>query len=205
MTLDLLDRAFLARFVDDVAEPAVAIAAESLPLPDPGPMAPPSPQPATSLLDRLIAAVPHAWCRLAAEVEEAHAAGCRVIAVAGSHRGEGRTTLARGLVRTLAERGHRVAIECRTPLAIPCAEDDTGPADIVIVDAGIWFPPGPIRRQSLARIAFGCDAAILVRRADRCSCAAHGEALAAIGLRVIGEAITFERPIPDGGPEPRHD
>jgi hypothetical protein len=64
-------------------------------------------------------------------------------------------------------------------------------ADIVIVDAGNWFPPGPIRRHQVSRHAFGCDAVILVRRADFPPCVAHAESLAAIGLRVLGEVETF--------------
>ncbi|MFM7137904.1 MAG: hypothetical protein ACKO1M_12685, partial [Planctomycetota bacterium] len=62
---------------------------------------------------------------------------------------------------------------------------------IVLVDAGIWFPPGPIRRQRLLMASLGCDAAILTRRADREPAPAWAAALAAVGVTVLGEVITF--------------
>jgi hypothetical protein len=65
---------------------------------------------------------------------------------------------------------------------------------IVLIDAGVWFPPGPIRRQKLVQESVGCDAAILVRRADREPVAARATALAALGMSVLGEVVTFAAP-----------
>jgi hypothetical protein len=212
MTLDLLDRAFLEHFAHESSAPSKPVLPESTAASAPLPMPIPAPVPAAAvavvreapLLERLMATVPQEWRRVAEEVEDAYAAGCRVIAVTGSHPREGRTTLARGLVRALSDRGHRVALVDKPPVEIPDAEDGGGPADIVIVDAGIWFPNGSFQRQLLARLSFGCDAAILVSRADRGRCGDYEEPLAATGLRVIGEVTTFSRPIRDGDPEHQH-
>jgi hypothetical protein len=134
---------------------------------------------------------PDAWTPIADEVEAAAATGCRVIAVVAVRRGEGCSSVARGAVRALAARGHRAACVTRPPLQLASRDAEVDAADIVIVDAGVWFPPGPIRRRHLACQAFGCDAVILVRRADRPPCEPQAEALVAIGLRVLGEVETF--------------
>jgi hypothetical protein len=39
--------------------------------------------------------------------------------------------------------------------------------------------------------SLGCDAAILVRRADREPAPARAAALAAVGVTVLGEVVTF--------------
>jgi Mrp family chromosome partitioning ATPase len=131
------------------------------------------------------------WALIADEVERAAAEGCRVIAVVAVRRGEGCSTVAHGAVRALLARGRRAACVTKPPLQTAAADADANAADIVIVDAGNWFPPGPIRRHQVSRHAFGCDAVILVRRADFPPCVAHAESLAAIGLRVLGEVETF--------------
>ena len=79
------------------------------------------------------------------------------------------------------------------------AAGDAGPADggrlhdkrIVLVDAGVWFPPGPIRRHRVLVASLGCDAAILVRRADRQPSPARETVLAAVGVTPLGEVLTF--------------
>ncbi|NCA10371.1 hypothetical protein EBR56_00935 [bacterium] len=78
--------------------------------------------------------------------------------------------------------------------AIPESEDDGRPTLPTLVDGGVWFPPGPVHRGRLARAAFGCHAAVLVRRAGRSPCPAHAAALAALGIRVLGEVVTFAEP-----------
>jgi hypothetical protein len=124
-------------------------------------------------------------------LEAAASVGCRVIAVVSVRRGKGCSTVAHGAVRALEARGRRAACVTQPPLQVAGRDPRVDAAEIVIVDGGSWFPPGPIRRQHVARQAFGCDAVILVRRADRPRCDAHAEALAAIGLRVLGEVETF--------------
>jgi hypothetical protein len=69
---------------------------------------------------------------------------------------------------------------------------------VVLVDAGIWFPPGPIRRQRLLVATLGCEAAILVARGQGRS-ATRAAALEAIGIEVLGEVLTFTP-----APEPPH-
>ncbi|NBX29831.1 hypothetical protein EBR04_05175 [bacterium] len=84
---------------------------------------------------------------------------------------------------------------CTTPTGVmSVTAPDAGPAHdkrIVLVDAGIWFPAGPIRRQWLAACTLGCDAAILVRKADRKPAVARRAALEAFGVEVLGEVLTF--------------
>lgn len=187
--LDLIDRAFIGRLQgqavdlpqsppcgaglaalqEDVASPPGAVAVAC---PDAVP-------------------VPEAWEAIADEMAAAAAAGCRVIAVVATRRGEGCSTVAQGAARALRSRGRPAACVTRPPLQVATRNADADAADVVVVDAGNWFPPGPIRRSHVARQAFGCDAAILVRRARRPACTAHAEALAAIGLRVLGEVETF--------------
>lgn len=206
---DLIDQAFLERWQ-----------ATLTPAPRPSPAAPPAPvdrapveaasaPPApvrivadnlttagAGLVDTLLASAAGEWNSLAAEVEAARQRGRRVIAVVGSEPGEGRTTIVAGLVQSLASRG-RDAVSC-TPAGLPATVDAAaGPAHgkrIVIVDAGIWFPPGPIRRQRLMLASLGCDAAILVRPAHRPEAAAWAVALAAIGVEPLGEVVSFTTP-----------
>jgi len=151
---------------------------------------------ADTLVDRLLRAVPQAWANLAQRVEDAHRDGAEVIAVTGARRGEGRTTMIECLSRTLAARGRHVECRASVPLELSMPSASTGDRGgcIVLVDAGVWFPGGPFRKAWLARQSIGCQAAILVRRADQPECAARGVALEAVGLKVLGEVLTMVPP-----------
>jgi len=151
---------------------------------------------ADTLVDRLLRAVPQAWANLAQRVEDAHRGGAEVIAVTGARRGEGRTTMIECLARTLAARGRHVECHASVPLELSMPSASTGDRGgcIVLVDAGVWFPGGPFRKAWLARQSIGCQAAILVRRADQPECAARGVALEAVGLKVLGEVLTMVPP-----------
>jgi len=212
MPLDLVDEAFLLQWRNGaepdppaVAAPAVAVSAAAVPAaavpvaalpaqtaasPMPVALAPdPTDTPTDDLVAKLIAAAQGQWQALAVEVEAARRRGRRVIAVTGREPGEGRTTVVDGLYRMLRRRG-RAVVRCdRGTLA------DVGgtPHDsaIVLVDAGIWFPPGPVRRQRLLVSSLGCDAAILVRRAASPALAGLGAALEALGIEPLGEVLTF--------------
>ena len=149
-----------------------------------------------SIADRLLRLVPQTLEHLAERVEDAHRDGAEVIAITGARRGEGRTTLVECLARTLAARGRRVECHTCVPLAPAAAGGDTG--SIVLVDPGVWFPGGPLRRAWLQRQSLGCHAVILVRRADQPACEARGAALEAVGLRVLGEVLTMTPPTTSG-------
>ncbi len=146
--------------------------------------------------ERLLAAGRKQWETLADEVEAARLAGNRVLAIVGAEPNEGRTTLVACLETTLRDRGRDVVVLSSGDLA---RRDGSDPADggqlndrrIVLVDAGIWFPPGLIRRERLGMASAGCDAAILVRRADREPVPSRVAALAAVGVTVLGEVVTF--------------
>jgi hypothetical protein len=147
-----------------------------------------------SLIDRLLAAGQEQWECLADEVEVARRDGHRVIAVVGGEPGEGRTTLVDCLAHTLRDRGRDVTVLTSTDDATDIDGGHGNDRRIVLIDAGVWFPPGPIRRQKLVQESVGCDAAILVRRADREPVAARATALAALGMSVLGEVVTFAAP-----------
>jgi hypothetical protein len=148
------------------------------------------------LVDRLLRLVPQAWAHLAQRVEDAHRDGAEVIAITGARHGEGRTTLVECLARALAARGRRVERHIHAPLELTPAGRDGG--SIVLVDAGVWFPGGPLRRAWLERQSMGCHAVILVRRADQPPCEARGAALEAVGLKVLGEVLTMTPPATSG-------
>lgn len=140
----------------------------------------------------LLKKAPDQWAALAATVERAVTEGLRVIAVAGGARAEGRTTLVEGLAATLIARGWHVEL-----VAGPLSEvgderigTDSGRA-VVLVDAGVWFPPGPIRRDRIAAMSVGCDAVILVRRATQTPSPARAAAIEQTGCRLLGEVETF--------------
>jgi len=163
------------------ARPLVDVAASRSPswLPaDPGEEGP--------LVDRLLHAAAGGWDAIARRVEEAHAAGAFVVAVAGGRRGEGRSTVVACLARTLAARGRDVEVVDRAPVDAGLRADPP----IVLVDAGIWFPGGPIRRGRIERESLGCHAAILVRRAGQPPCPARGDVIRAVGLVLLGEVLT---------------
>lgn len=210
MTLDAIDRAFVARWEargpvppslrpDD--EPAALPPSAACPITgrmDDGDPAPPA---ATldvdpDLVARLMATGEDQFSGLADELETARLAGHRAIGVTGGERAEGRTTLVACLARTLSERGRDVVVvdggkAALGPRGVPADGGRLHDKRIVLVDAGIWFPPGPIRRQRLMMASLGCDAAILVRRADREPAPAWATALAAVGVTVLGEVVTF--------------
>jgi hypothetical protein len=78
----------------------------------------------------------------------------------------------------------------RVPLETePALSPEDSP--LVLVDAGVWFPGGPLRRSWLQSQSIGCDAAIVVRRAGQPECPARGAALESIGLKVLGEVVTM--------------
>lgn len=219
MTLDALDQAFVARWQQRLAsggcpslrEPNEADGGRTPSLPgeprDPTPAAQDA-APAASrqladpdLVARLLGAGRDQWETLAAEVEAARLAGHRVIAVTGGAQGEGRSTLVACLAEVLRDRGRDVVVLGSTA---ELSAVDADPADggrlhdkrIVLVDAGVWFRPGPIRRHRLLVASLGCDAAILVRRAGCEPAAAWAAALAAVGVTPLGEVVTFAPPSP---------
>jgi len=203
MTLDWLDNAFLTRQPrPKLAEPAAAPNASKAMLPaaiPPGARLEASATSEDSVVARLLEAVPSAWGSLAAAIESAALAGVKVVAFTGGERSEGRSTLVVGVAEMLRRRGRSVAIHAQAPLLLPIDEaEEARAAEIVLVDAGPWFTTGPVRRRTVERAALGCDAAVLVRRADRPPCPAWTEVLSAIGLTVIGEAVTFESALVSG-------
>jgi len=211
MTLDLLDRAFLSRSPVPPPLPsrrpaagmgakkgagaasavAATTAAEPVEAAELSAASAPEAAADSDLVDQLLEQAPEAWQSLAVRVEQAHADGLRVVAVAGAERGEGRSTVVTGIARALQQRGRRVVCSTQAPLATE--ESDALPDDetIVLVDAGVWFPPGPIRRKALARFALGCDTLLFVRRQNVPECLAYQQALAAIGMPVLGVVLTF--------------
>lgn len=204
MTLDMLDAAFVARWQTwttvppppqpCVPDPVAASALAPPPVQDEPPVAPVLDD--RSLVERLLAAAPQEWDALAGHVELARNRGRRVIAVAGCERGEGRTTLLQCLATALRTRGRDVV--CVEPVDMAAAAAAAAPGGgvshdkrIVLVDAGIWFPPGPVRRQVLMVASQGCEAAILTRRADRPGIGSRATMLASFGVEVLGEVVTF--------------
>jgi hypothetical protein len=158
---------------------------------------PPCPAPAADagLVERLLAAAWSEWNALAGHVEDARLAGRRVIAVAGSRNGEGRTTLVECLAATLQSRGREVVCVGPDDLATVGGAVSAGGRGhdrrIILLDAGVWFPPGPLHRQRLMVASLGVDAAILVRRADAPGGTARRAALESLGVDVLGEVLTF--------------
>ena len=180
MSLDQLDAAFVRRLSGATEPPVPADTTQTR---------------EESIVERLLARAPGQWAALAGHVESARQRGRRTIAIAGSRPGEGRSTLVECLAATLRTRGRDVA--CASPADLACVADGAegrGPTHdkrIILVDAGIWFPPGPIRRSTLQFATLGCDAAILVRHADVAGGFARQAALEALGIEVLGEVLTF--------------
>lgn len=183
----------LAEPVYSLAEPLPGLAEPPVPAPQ---MLVPEPPRQTvaagTVLDRLLVVAWPQWNRLAETVEGARARGRRVIAVAGGERSEGRSTLVAGLARVLRARGREV-VETG-PDGLGAAREPSHDKRIVIVDAGIWFPPGPIRRQRLTVASLGCEAAILVRRACRPAAPTREAVLESLGIEVLGEVVSFATP-----------
>ncbi len=151
------------------------------------------------LVDRLLAEAGPQWHAIADRIEAARGRGRRVIAVAGCDRGEGRTTLVAVVAEVLQSRGRDVTVIGPGDLAVTA-----GPAHdkrIVLVDAGVWFPTGPIRRGRLLVASHGCEAAIIVRRTRRPQGTAIEAALEAIGIEPLGEVVTFVEDTATAPPE----
>lgn len=155
------------------------------------------------ILPELLERFPEQWAAVALAVEQARRAGTRVIAVAGHQQGEGKTTLVRGLGLLLSERGWQVtsfpsaaawwqelvgAGPPWQPHQIGTAAADN---DLVLVDAGIWFPPGPLRPRQLLLKMFGFDGVLLMRHHAHAPCPARDGAIAKAGLQSIGEIVSF--------------
>lgn len=187
MTVDLIDQAFLRRLADpaDLADPGCPDTVAAEPLTSVVVCDGPAPAVDDPVVATLLLACTEQWGRLASHVEAAWAAGERVVAVAGRARGDGVSTVVRGLAHVFHQRG--LAMTCRDRGWTDSGDDDCP----VLVDGGVWFPPGPVHRGRLARAAFGCHAVVLVRRANRSPCLAHAAALEALGIRVLGEVVTF--------------
>jgi hypothetical protein len=209
MTLDLLDDAFLRRWKGRDVRPGPPPTAMINPAAPVEPAIPVAVRSDDGRLEatarRLFERAPKQWLGLAKHVERARQRGLRVIAVAGGERGEGRSTLLACLAAALRQRGHDVL--CVEPDDVQQAA--SGPVGgglshdtrIVLVDAGIWFPPGPIRRRRLLFTTLGHDAVILVRRAGRPCLESRAAALESLGVVVLGEVLTFAAPEDcDGGP-----
>ena len=177
-----------------VAGPAVA-AAE-------GPSEPVALSAVDALLARLLEDHPEQWWTVADRVCAAREAGHRVIAIAGHQSGEGRTTLMRGVAVMLEHLDWQVKmVESATAWWRELIGDAStwqwrqqaieGDRDVVLVDAGIWFPSGPLRIHQLRNATFGFDAVLMVRHHDAAPCPASEQALAATGVQLIGEVVSF--------------
>ena len=213
MTLDALDRAFIDHWrsaavpvVEFAVQPVVeAMPAPAIPAPAmPAPAMPAAdPQPAFGdFVDRLLDAALAEWSGLVDEIEAARARGRRSIAIAACERFVGCSTIVEGLVRLLRRRG-RDACGC-TAATIP-AVGATHDKRIMLVDAGVWFPPGRIHRQRLLIATGGCDAAILIRRSGREPSTAWAVALEAIGVEPLGEVLSFVPQTTSANRSPDHD
>lgn len=219
MTFDLLDQAFLQHAADRPCPPIAApggvasarggAGAHAL-VQSAGPAVagvggltePAAFSAADALLAQLLEDHPEQWWTVADRVCAAREAGHRVIAIAGHRSGEGRTTLMRGVAVMLEHLDWQVKmVESATAWWRELIGDPAtwqwrqqaleGDRDVVLVDAGIWFPPGPLRIHQLRNATFGFDAVLMVRHHDVSPCPASEQALAATGVRLIGEVVSF--------------
>ena len=194
MTLDFLDAAFVDRWQTSLApavgaQPQVTRAESPVVMPTTAiGIAPAAPVAVDDFVGRLLAAARTEWEALADEAIAARGRGRRAIAIVACERAAGCSTLAAGLARVLRDRG-RDAVECPA-VAIP-STGATHDKRIVIVDGGVWFPPGRINRQRLLVVSSGCDAAILVVRSGRRPPACWSTCLEAIGVEPLGEVVSF--------------
>ena len=159
------------------------------------------------VLAMLLTAVPDQWETLANRVVDARNKGHRIIAIAGHHAQEGRTTVVRGIAAVLRSQGWQV--RClrssqelwreltvnsgrwqQRPDVQGCGESYEN-EDMTLVDSGVWFSPGPFRKQDIASRVFGCDAVLLVRHADVPPCPNRQHLLSSLGVFPIGEVVTF--------------
>lgn len=159
------------------------------------------------VLAMLLTAVPEQWETLAHRVVDARKKGHRIIGVAGHHAQEGRTTIVRGIAVVLRSHGWQVRClrssqelwreltggtgmwQQRQDRQV-CGESH-GEEDITLVDSGVWFTPGPFRKQDIASRVFGCDAVLLVRHVDLPPCPSRQQLLLNLGVFPIGEVVTF--------------
>ncbi len=199
MQYDVLDRAFINRLRaggDADASTPAPVPTPTTPRPEAGHAAPIVAPTATGVLDRLIEAAAPQWSAVAEAVERSISRrdGSRaradrsgfVLAVVSRRPKDGCTTFAEGLARTLRARG-------TDAVTITFDGIDSDREAVQIIDAGSWFGSGPIRRERAMKLAEGCDAAILLRRADRSTAAAFARALEVAGVHVLGEVTTFGR------------
>jgi hypothetical protein len=197
MTLDQLDHAFLDRWRALPAMPATSVrskadASLAGPLTSPASthavMSHALTEVADDPVDRLLESARSEWHSLADVVEAARGRGRRVIAIVSCDRGAGASTLVAGLVRLLRRRGRDVVEGVRHEPSFGGATNDRR---IVIIDGGVWFPPGRIHRQRVAVASAGCDAAILVRPAEREPPAAWSSVLEALSVEPLGEVVAL--------------
>ena len=158
------------------------------------------------VLAMLLTAVQDQWETLANRVVDARNKGHRIIAIAGHHAQEGRTTVVRGIAAVLRSHGWQVRClrssqELWRELTansgrwqqqdVPGCGESHANEDLTLVDSGVWFSPGPFRKQDIASRVFGCDAALLVRHADVPPCPNRQQLLSSLGVFPIGEVVTF--------------
>ena len=159
------------------------------------------------VLAMLLAAVPEQWEMLADRIVGACEKGCHVIAIAGHHAQEGRTTITRGIASVLRSQGRQVRCLGSSQELWRELIGDSGmwqlhkdrhgclesheKEGVVLVDSGVWFSPGPFRKQEIASRVFGCDAVLLVRHADVPPCPSRQHVLSSLGVFPIGEVGTF--------------
>jgi hypothetical protein len=197
MTLDFLDAVFVDRWQASLGTPIPAAPAVAPVAPALAPVATIAAPAADDFVGRLLAAARTEWDALADEVVAARGRGRRAVAIVACERAAGCSTLVAGLVRVLHARG-RDAIACASD-AIPTTAA-THDKRIVLVDAGVWFPPGRINRQRLLVVSSGCDAAILVVRSGRRPPMAWSTCLEAIGVEPLGEVASFVPPAAESQP-----
>ena len=159
------------------------------------------------VLAMLLTAVPEQWKSLANRVVDARNKGNSIIAIAGHHAQEGRTTIVQGIAEVLRSHGWQVRClrssqELWRELTADSGRwqqrqdvqgggESHGKEDITLVDSGVWFSPGPFRTQDIASRVFGCDAVLLVRHADVAPCPSRQQLLLSLGVFPIGEVVTF--------------
>lgn len=154
------------------------------------------------IVKRLLQKVPEQWLGFAKSIESEVQENRSVIAIVGGVPGEGCSTIARGLVSTLRCRGWNVtALEGAQVIDRQQIFGSNEEKRVAIVDAGAWFPPGPIQHDRITALSDGYDAVVLVRRASKAPSAARATVIKNVGLHLIGEVETFvnEEGIPSHG------
>jgi hypothetical protein len=205
MNFDLLDTAFLQRAASP-AVPATGVALPAAPATPAGVVAEANRSDsvvvADGVLARLLDSCPDQWWALADRLAAAWQSGSRSIAVAGHAPREGRSTLIHGLELILPVlgcpvRSYESSAEWWQELVGDAErwqwhrEQADRQHELVLVDAGIWFPPGRLRLHPLRLASFGFDAVIVARRQETAPCPASMKALAEIGVSLLGEVVSF--------------